>query len=275
LLRRRWVDRALALRLVLPPLALALPWLAQGYLASGCPFFPSTVGCVPFEWATPATIADDAYAWIQSWARAPWKMHADVLGSWQWLPGWARSMVSSQSIQVLVVLLAASAVLLVVLRAHRLRGTVTLLWGVALAGVLFWFAMAPDPRFVWGFLFALALVPAAEASAVLLARWPGRTSASLLAASLLLAATWIGTESLSWVRREPAKAFRLTTWPRIPAGKFQARQTLTGVHLFVPVGTVQCWLAPLPCTPYFDPGLVWDGTWRTTTVGRGQGGVRP
>jgi hypothetical protein len=265
LLHRGWLDRRTIVSIFASVGALLVPWIAHGYLASGCPLFPSKLGCAPVSWATPASIADDVNGWIRSWARAPGRHYNEVLGSWDWLDPWSSATLRMESVQVLLCILGMSLLALVFLsRVARPSRTALLLWSASLAGALFWFAMAPAPRFGWAYLFGAALVPAAEAATLLLRRWPGRASAITLTAAITLAAFWIQFKPLYWLRLAPSNAYSFSTWPPIPKVATYEKMTLAGSRVRLPLAGDQCWGAPLPCTPYFDPGLVVEGSIRTT-----------
>lgn len=269
LAHRRWLDRRAWLGTIGAAAALLLPWLAHGILASGCPLFPSQVACLPVPWATPASIGNDVSAWVRSWARAPGVHHAQVLGRWDWLPGWADATLQSGLVQLVLALLAAGAValaLLAAVRAGRPGRAAWLTWAVAAAGTAGWFALAPTPRFGWAWLLALAAIPAAEAAALALARWPGRATAGALLALLLGATAWLLPESLAWLGQVPASAHPVAAWPTLPAAPWREQRTLPGAAVVLPVLGDQCWSAPRPCTPYFDPGLSIEGVIRTYTA---------
>jgi hypothetical protein len=247
--------------------ALLVPWVANGILVSGCLLFPATAACLPVSWATPASIANDLRSWIMSWARWPGRTPSEVLGRWDWLPVWSEMTLRMETIQALVAILGASALALALMaRHHRLSRAALIVWGASMAGVLFWFAMAPTPRFGWAYLFGAALAPAVEASATLLRRWPNRAFATLMLTTAVLSAVWIQFDSLRWLRLVPASGFSFIAWPEIPAAPTYERETLAGYRVRLPLAGDQCWDAPLPCTPFFDPGLSDSGAMRTTTV---------
>lgn len=266
--RRRSLERDPRLTAAACAAALLLAaWIARGYLGSGCPFFPSTVGCAPLPWATPASIAEDGSRWIRSWARAPGQDPTAVLGNWAWLPDWAAGTWESRLVQTLLAVLGFAALALLALRARNFHPGALPIFTVGSVGTAFWFFMAPTPRFGWGYLFIVALVPASEAAVRLLRRWPSRWVAGAIASAALLAAIWSGSESLDWLGLVPASAYAVTSWPPIPPVAVRERTTLAGYRVRVPVGNDQCWAAPIPCTPYFDPGLSYDGMVRTATAG--------
>jgi hypothetical protein len=262
--RRRAISGELA-RAAAPSAGLLLVWMVDGYLASGCPLFPSTLACLPLPWATPQSIGDEVSGWIRSWARMPGVRPEIVLASWDWLPGWAEATWRDPIVRLIVWTLAAGAVGVAALRRRASPGF-WLLLAAALAGAAFWFWGAPTPRFGWAYLFALALLPAAEAAARLSAgggRWP----AAAVGAAALLAAGNVTYASAEWITRVPASAFSPVDWPEIPNPRAREVETLAGLRVRMPFQGDQCWSAPLPCTPYFDPGLSLEGrVFRTATV---------
>jgi hypothetical protein len=73
--------------------------------------------------------------------------------------------------------------------------------------------------------------------------------------------------SAEWITRVPASAFSPVDWPEIPNPRAREVETLAGLRVRMPFQGDQCWSAPLPCTPYFDPGLSLEGrVFRTATV---------
>jgi hypothetical protein len=125
-----------------------------------------------------------------------------------------------------------------------------------LLGVVFWFLSAPDPRFLGSITWVLA------GSMLVLALQHRRHWALPLVvghAAMLLAG---GVNMIDVVRSykdtAPAKQVDMI-----------ARETNSGLTVFVPKNGDQCWDAELPCTPYFspklalrDPGSVSKGFWR-------------
>ena len=263
--RRRAVDWGLA-RAAAPSVGLLLVWTVNGYLASGCPLFPSTVACLPLPWATPQSVGEEVSGWIRSWARLPGVRPEIVLASWDWLPGWAEGTWRDPIVRLLAWTLAAGAIAVAALRRQASPGF-WLLLSAAVAGGAFWFWGAPTPRFGWAYLFALALLPAAETGARLCARggpWP----AAAVGAAALLAAGSVTHASAEWLFRVPSSAFSPVEWPAIPNPPVREVETPAGLRVRMPFqGGDQCWSAPIPCTPYFDPGLSLEGrVFRTATV---------
>jgi hypothetical protein len=138
-----------------------VPWISCGYLTSGCPFFPSEIGRIGFDWAVPHDLAslekDAAFAW----ARAPGLPALEVLRNPGWITPWAKRLFSDPLVlkpslvaSVGVVLLLAS---LMTSSCPRIERWWIVLLIPASVSLGFWFLTAPDPRFAQATLWILAL----------------------------------------------------------------------------------------------------------------------
>ena len=120
-------------------------------------------------------------------------------------------------------------------------------------GIVFWFATAPDPRFGMGFLVAMPVLLLAWAAwrwlpeAGLAQRaWTGDTIAGLVFLFGIVVVAVFGVAAVA----------RARSWPDIPVPTVQDAALGPRFHANVPVGTDQCWDAPLPCAPDFrSPSL--------------------
>jgi len=118
---------------------------------------------------------------------------------------------------------------------------------------VFWFATSPSPRFGYGYLFSAAFLTFSFGllrtglrrfdSDVRRALWAGCGAwffsglAALVAAGILY-----GPYAVSWI-----------AWPQIPQAELAQGTTHSGAKIFTPRGGVQCWRAPLPCSPILRP----------------------
>jgi uncharacterized membrane protein YgcG len=139
-----------------------------------------------------------------------------------------------------------------------------LLEAALLGGLAFWFVLAPDPRFGWGFLLPLVVLLADGVARALGRRFPGRDSMSGavrfagLPGALLLAVVVVQAWQIqSWEPRTFATAARYFLLPADypqPSGLREA--TLGGgLRVQVPFPNDRCWYHPWPCTPLPDPRL--------------------
>jgi len=251
--RRRALSLPWAVRLAVPgAIAFAL-WIGRSVLLSGCFAYPIAWTCVTtLPWSLPARLAGQEAIWIRSWARIPKLPPDQVLADWSWLRIWAANMGVRSDIRMFGATLLAGSLL-----TASARPTCRPLWialGVALLGIAYVFLTAPDPRFAFGFLHAVGLLPIAYTLSRLRRSWSPPLSTLALTALGGLTLCWaeIGFVPTEW--RADGVAF-----PRPPTPALVQRVSETGYRVWTPAQGYQCWDAPLPCTPYFSPDLSYDG----------------
>ncbi|HEY6099685.1 MAG TPA: hypothetical protein VIW03_09660, partial [Anaeromyxobacter sp.] len=238
--------------------ALLVPWVVTGYLASGCPLYPSTFGCLPFPWTTPEWVGVEHERAIRGWARNPWHLPDRTLGNWAWVPAWAGRTLEDGIVRLLAAALVAGAAGVALVRRPASPGFWALA-AVALAGLGFWFVGAPTPRFGWAYLFAIALAPASEAAARL-AALPRRWIAGALGAVAIAGAVGMAVASLGWMRQVPWEKRSPISWPELPFAHTKEMRSSDGLTIRLPMKGDQCWSAPPPCTTHLlAPGLKRDG----------------
>jgi hypothetical protein len=233
-------------------------WILRGIVSSGYLIYPVVQTGLPVSWKIPAALTIDEARAVRSWARAPGQAYETVLASWQWLgPWWQASLTRWDFIAPLALVSLALAMMLVTLVARRRRPAQTpeyfALIAVATASgasLAFWFASAPDARFMGAaaYLLPLALLE------ICFATWNARAAQwaaaiSLGALGLLLAAVGFGTRP-GWIAVPPGSLAQ-----PIPVAKMVVHQTDSGLRVWAPEQGDLSWDAPLPCTPYFHPEL--------------------
>jgi hypothetical protein len=134
--------------------------------------------------------------------------------------------------------------------------------GIAVAGIVAWLSGAPDPRFGMGPLWALGAIVFATAGA---AAFPFGTPLRPIAAVwLLVAVAWapLLTEGLRLatrpLRNPGIAALVAPARPVIVATpQMSTRVIASGDTVRMPMpGDDRCYLAPIPCMPYWREGLV-------------------
>jgi hypothetical protein len=213
---------------------------------------------LPVSWKIPPAITVDEASAVQSWARAPGQPFASVLASWQWLgPWWKANLTRWDFVAPLALASVALVILLVTLvtrwrRPGRLPEHFALLAVATASGasLAFWFASAPDARFLGA---AAYLLPLAWLE-ISFATWNAR------AAQWAAAIFWGLSACCSWPLAlaldpdgSPSPAEHLAQ--PIPVAKMAVHQTDSGLRVWVPEQGDLSWDAPLPCTPYFHPEL--------------------
>ena len=149
---------------------MGLGMLIRDYILSGWLLFPATVFPMPVDWRVPDPAA--SREWIMSWAREPGASPEEVRNSWDWLWPWVGRTASDWSVVIMLGALSASILLWLLARNTRPlvrtqdHGRVGwrgfgLLISPTVVSLALWFIAAPDPRFAWGLLLALGLIPLA------------------------------------------------------------------------------------------------------------------
>ena len=233
-------------------------WTLRGIVSSGYLVYPVVQTGLPVSWKIPPALTGDEASAVQSWARAPGQAYATVLASWQWLGPWWQTQLSRWDFVAPLALVGIALVVALVTvvtpwrRPARSREHFALVAVAAASGasLVFWFASAPDARFLGaaGFLLSLASLE------ICFVNWnarPAQWASAILLAALgrLLMAVGRGTRP-GWIT---APAGHLAQ--PIPVAKMIVRQTDSGLRVWVPEQGDLSWDAPLPCTPYFHPEL--------------------
>jgi hypothetical protein len=145
------IARPAALKLIALCGAMLLIHALRGIALSGLPFYPSTFGGVwtlPYT-PDPARVMAEANS-IYSWARLPGVSPDIVLRSWDWLAPWAGALPARfwTLMLISISLLIINLVLLIFSKRHRSNLKMYALYLPLVFGVAFWFATAPDARFL-------------------------------------------------------------------------------------------------------------------------------
>ncbi len=233
-------------------------WSLRGVVSSGYLIFPVVQTGLPVAWKIPSDLTIGEANSVKGWARAPGQAYQTALASWDWLGPWWKASLTRWDFAVPLVLMGIALVIILAARLARGRRprptpehfALTAVATASFASLVFWFATAPDPRFLGAapYLLPLALLE------IGLATWSThpapRTAAILLGAlGLLVIAFGLGAQP-RWI----AVPRGCLAQP-IPLARLTVRQTDSGLRVWAPEQGDLCWDAPLPCTPYFHPGL--------------------
>lgn len=232
----------------------------RGYLLSGAPFYPSTFGMMPWlDWSMSPALLKQELAWAYSWSRIPGADPQQILGNWRlmlpwedgnWIVGWLKAMPLLGKLAFVTGGISASFILLLKKISH-LRfdpPTLTSLYIPLACALVYWFFTAPDIRFLGSvhWLFALLNIH------VLLNFWiqkrklgkrmmPISVEKGIYMASIVVIALQIQKPDLGKGR------------PIVENTPIKSQALANGAMVNIPIHGDQCNLAPLPCTPYYDP----------------------
>lgn len=260
-----------------------LPVLLSGLsnlTTSGCPLYPSTVGCVAAEWAVSKTVAQSMATSVREYSR--WSDIGGRRGKADSDLSWIRFWVLKKEKIGLLALVAAGAIVMI----HRwsVERSWFLLWvlSVGFSGLLFVFWSAPNPRFGLGFflLFPAMALAATIGRRQVCSGGPNRLVPRSLVVVLLIAIvvrTDLGARGVQHVlvpEALPAKSGspihildrRTDRWTTL-----QTETVVRGSLRYTkPISSTQCWNLPLPCSPfYIDAGV------RVSPHGLAGGFLRP
>jgi len=255
----------------------------RDYLLSGWLFYPATVLPLPVDWRVPDP--SGSRDWILSWAREPGGSPEVVLNSWSWFAPWLTRSATDWAIQFAFGSLIASVIVGAILastakRRNRksrsrvgVRGLV-LLSIPALASIVVWFFTAPDPRFVWGPLLVLGLIPLAIALARLsraVTKAEHRVVVSALVATFMtLAIAGPAASTALQIESYVAEGYELREYSfgrfSFDAHIYPAENAVIvnfklddGNVILTPISDDRCFLSFPACRPYPNPTMQFRG----------------
>jgi hypothetical protein len=256
--REPYIARSMAVA-ALACAALILPWLARGIVLSGYPLYPSTLGAVNVSWKMRPADAHQDVAEIKSWAQYEGAPRAG--NDWSWLGGWLRkNFTTAREAFYLPIALVVIAVAVSLLSRKKLGVDTWILLAALMIAAVIWFWMAPSVRFGLFLFWAMAAIAVASMFSPTSVRY---ALILVIGVSLLIlfdpVCTWMRTPHMGLFAAmqrtlliAPDARNGLGMMPKV---EMIERSTDSGLRLWVPVTGDQCWDAPLPCTPYFNPDL--------------------
>ena len=128
----------------------------RGYMLSGAPLYPSSLGYISLEWSVPIHTVREEAKWVYSWARQPQEHYSNVLNSWNWLNTWIPKTIKSSPVNCIYPLFFSILFIIikVVINPQKFIKNDIIFYIPIIGSILFWFSTAPDIRFANG-LFIL------------------------------------------------------------------------------------------------------------------------
>jgi hypothetical protein len=238
--------------------ALYLPHLVRGYLLSGAPLFPSTIGAyTKFDWSMSFNDIRNIANWIYCWARSPDPECMQALKSWEWIGGWWQRFPNRNLLLFLLsgILFITPLIFKRFFSVKKSSITIFLLCIPALLSLSFWFFTAPEPRFLGSIayiLFGLAVLFCAnafKASKNFKKRNFCYEFPIFFALVLVVSYRSLSIEAL--------KPILTNGFQPIQKVELTERKSFSGLSVYTPVVGDQCFDSPLPCTPYLNENLTY------------------
>ncbi len=196
------------------------------------------------------------YDLIKSWARKPYLSPEDkVMESWDWFSPWFIDLLKTPSFQIAFFLFFFGIIGVIYFNAKTKQQTKAYLSEIALPatlsfiGILFWFGMAPAPRFGLAFIYGLSVLlfsVTIQTSGIL--NHHQRQSPMMLLMIIIVACLPIAQRM----------HFSKETWiflPKHPVVKTEIQSTLENEEMMIPKENPLCWNSTLPCVAVFNPEL--------------------
>jgi hypothetical protein len=249
------------LRILAPTSVVLLVWSVRGFILSGYPLYPSTIGHMSIDWAVPiAEVVEEANA-VYGHARQPNAQWRGALGGWGWFGPWSSRMSRDISGVVYPLVLTGFFCLIAVISrrlsfSKKKGGLAYLDWVILIPvviGLLFWFFTAPDPRFAQALFWCLSLSSAVLFLCAVQPLLQKRGFMVVMCVVFIIA-------NLHFIRnavlmRYSLKEISSSGWHSIMTVPLIQKTTSSGLVVFTPKQGGSCWDSPLPCTPYFNPNL--------------------
>ena len=228
----------------------------RGYLLSGYPLFPATLlGNSNLPWALPVGQLEYETKLIYSWARAPGVLDPDtVLKNWDWLSSWLSRLPAMVWSELLIGIAVSVVNCFYLKKGDHSERAAFLAYIPLIAGIVFWFITAPDPRFLGAIpdLFlssSLFIFLRLVCSDTLLTRIE---RAYLVRAPKLFITTLLILYNLKLIG---LGSLSRTGWMPIQESALQENRSRQGALIYTSTADSQCWNAKLPCAAAFDPKL--------------------
>lgn len=274
-----WRGRLCAALLAAMTLTVGV-WSARGVVLSGYPLYPADALAAPVSWRLAPDVLTEERNRTYNYSRGP----ADAYESWLGVPSSFRNL-PTREVTVPLLIFVAGSIVRGLLQRHAsarhgyvrqfLARTMWVFMPVMLA-IIFWLTTAPAPRFAFLLVWLMAAISMASTTVVVEAAFTpsdgdegeGEASDSnegsdddiasptLKPGAMPRAARWtigivllaIAIAALAVMAPPPIHWLNYVV-PASPTPAVDEATLPSGLKLWVPRGTDQCWDAPLPCTP--------------------------
>jgi hypothetical protein len=230
-------------------------WVIRSVIASGYLIYPIPSTGLPVDWKIPEHLVVDEVNSIGAWARLPYHPWREVIG-WNWIPQWLfRITDRPDTIAALGLMCVTLVYFFLDRKAFRRRsnspiGSISVILGIGLSSLIFWFLSAPDPRFLGAVLWMVVLGVVGYVFDAVSLPQQIKLSKTLLLLSWIAVVLCLGRNGLALTNSTSGRLAQSMTKPDLLKG-----MTGSGLTIYTPAPGSECWDGPLPCTPYFRPQL--------------------
>jgi hypothetical protein len=236
--------------LTLTTCALFVLWIGRGVWLSGYLLFPVPFTALTFlPWHLPGPMAKQLVETLKAWARCPGVPPEFVLGNSRWVHGWIERLFDENIFYTILAYGAAgTAMMLASCVVGGRNREITKLWppvAMLCGGLIYWIVTAPDPRYGYGYLFALACLALAAGID------PFFDDHKRLLRVLVCCSGLVPLITVTDVSH-----FHFRALPLLGIGPSSARRTNEGTTIYVAEGDQRILDGLLPSTPYFRPSLL-------------------
>ena len=232
-----------------------LPYLIRNFYLSGYLIYPfPALDIFSVDWKIPLGKVLAEKEWVETWAKIRNLPSSEVvkMSIREWFPRWFKAV---GLIYKVLLTINLSGLALLVIAYLKNQSLLLKLQLVLLVNLLFWFKMAPDPRFAVGFIvmqFAFILASLLEEYKLFSTE---KLRFAIIATLLVVCVQYRGyakaffSDSALWLM--PA--------PYVADSTVKVRQYHTNFDYQVPVIGESCYNVLLPCTPFANDSLLMRG----------------
>jgi len=142
-----------SLTIIVIGILIITPYIVRNYYLSGYVIYPfPSIDIFSVDWKIPVDRALFEKSWIISWARIPKVPYQEVINLKisEWIIPWFKS---NDSISRLLLIINSLSIISFITMLFKKDFLFAKVQFIIFINLIYWFMMAPDPRFAYGFLF--------------------------------------------------------------------------------------------------------------------------
>jgi hypothetical protein len=220
-----------------------IPYLIRNYYLSGYLIYPfPSIDIFNVDWKIPYEWAENEKLWIVNWARRIPVNDINNLPTTGWIIPWFKSILISDKMLLFINSFSVVTFIIMLFRKDYLYAKIQL---IIIVNLIFWFMMAPDPRFAYGFLIVGCSLTAAYVIRLIEYTRPAKVLKLKVIISCILLFVVYKRISIPGMLMEPSLLI-------VPA-PFETVETRTLTSDFtyrVPLTGDRCFYSDIPCVPW-------------------------